>query len=633
MYKWDDYIDEQVMSACDGLQLNIYVYDARGDHSSTSAFWMLGSINEDSHSEIVRTKLDPSIRSTKTFSSISRWINKCCSEHVECQLSSDEKVLPTRLVSVQPTGNASDIVANICHTDKLPTETPYLTLSHCWGGVKFLTTTRNNLNSFESSLPVGSLSRTFQDALFATVNLGFQYIWIDSLCIVQDDAEDWKRESRLMHEVYRYATCNVSASGFPDPLQGFVLDQRCISSDPVPVTLVDKVAQQRHSPSQHASGKAYHLIHEDPWQEMRRGPIFLRAWTLQEQLLATRTIHFGNDQAYWECKCTVANEVWPLGWLNTPLESLFRERTDSSWKFKLDDVPSTNNSLYNSWFDVIEDYSRRHITFATDRLPALAGITKEFVHYLGDDSEYGLWNRDLHRGILFQQVEDRDAPQQPLSMPTWENAPSWSWVACGKSAVWSYGVRNIKADHICDVELLRITNTAPLRLRGALIPCPSDYRVLEIVSSKESLGCRVQGSNEHGFVLEFCPDPWFETYLREHEANIVPVSSWGEWVTEDKQIKAFLDSILIMPILCYKETIKEENYTQCGTIMCLLLNLLPGPDRGVYRRVGIVEVSIPGGDEMDVQTLRQQFEAYGKPLDSHLFQDEDCHGNYVVTVL
>ena len=191
---------------------------------------------------------------------------------------------------VQPTDKGSRVIANICHSDKLPMGTPYLTLSHCWGGIKFLTTTRENLGSFESSLPVDSLSRTFQDALFATLNLGFQYIWIDSLCIVQDDPDDWRRESLLMHEVYRNASCNVSASGFPDPSQGFILDERRISSDPVPVTLVNQVPKSTHLTSQDTSRKAYHLIREDPWQEMRRAPIFLRAWTLQEQLLVCAMI-------------------------------------------------------------------------------------------------------------------------------------------------------------------------------------------------------------------------------------------------------------------------------------------------------------------------------------------------------
>jgi len=167
-------------------------------------------------------------------------------------------------------------MANVCRGDSLPAGTPYLTLSHCWGNVKFLTTTCANLLSFETSLPVNKLSKTFQDALYATVTLGFQYVWIDSLCIVQDDPEDWERESLRMHDVYRNASCNISASGFSDGQTGFMLPQRCNRNVPVLVTS--------------KTGKQHYVIRDNPWEEMKKGPIFSRAWTLQEQLLVSASV-------------------------------------------------------------------------------------------------------------------------------------------------------------------------------------------------------------------------------------------------------------------------------------------------------------------------------------------------------
>jgi hypothetical protein len=144
-------------------------------------------------------------------------------------------VFPTRLVYVDPTSTSSKVSARIYRGDSLPIQTPCLTLSHCWGDAKLLTTTRTNLSSFESSIPVDSLSRAFQDALFVTTELSFQYIWIDSLCILQDDTEDWKQESRSMHAVYKNAICNISASGFSDGVEGFLSTKRRI--DPVPVNV------------------------------------------------------------------------------------------------------------------------------------------------------------------------------------------------------------------------------------------------------------------------------------------------------------------------------------------------------------------------------------------------------------
>lgn len=225
------------------------------------------------------------MRSEETFSLVRHWIKECCLEHPECRVSTASRKLPTRLIYVQSTSTGSGLLAKICHSETLPIETLYLSLSHCWGATKFLTTTRATLDAFKISLPINRLSNTFKDAFFATLNLGFQYIWVDSLCIVQDDPEDWKRESSVMHEVYRNASCNVSASGFINGQKGFILNQRCIDPSPLLVRLGHRSPIVENSNLRNDHEKSYYLMHHYPWREMQRAPIFFRAWTLQEQLL------------------------------------------------------------------------------------------------------------------------------------------------------------------------------------------------------------------------------------------------------------------------------------------------------------------------------------------------------------
>lgn len=186
---------------------------------------------------------------------------------------------------MQSTGS-SKLRANICRGASLPRCTPYLTLSHCWGGEEFLTTTHANLCAYECSLPIDSLSRTFQDAFLATMKLNFQYIWIDSLCIVQDDPDDWKRESLSMHKIYKHAACNISASGFANGKEGFILSNRRINPSPVAITL-------GRAANQSSSEKSHYLACAFPWEVMREGPVFNRAWTLQEQLLVSSLTNHG----------------------------------------------------------------------------------------------------------------------------------------------------------------------------------------------------------------------------------------------------------------------------------------------------------------------------------------------------
>lgn len=86
-------------------------------------------------------------------------------------------------------------------------------MSHCWGGVAFNSLTKANFSSFREIIPVSTLSKTFQNAIYIARYIGIEYIWIDSLCIIQDDLEDWRRESSLMATVYGGSHINLAASG------------------------------------------------------------------------------------------------------------------------------------------------------------------------------------------------------------------------------------------------------------------------------------------------------------------------------------------------------------------------------------------------------------------------------------
>lgn len=129
---------------------------------------------------------------------------------------------PTRLVDI---GTTSDRTAvKLIETAKEQLEGPYVTLSHCWGNARLVTQlVQDNKATFLAELP--HLPRTFEDVLVATKQLGARYIWIDSLCIVQDDEADWAKESMLMASVYRNALCNIAATGAEDS-QGGLFHQR-----------------------------------------------------------------------------------------------------------------------------------------------------------------------------------------------------------------------------------------------------------------------------------------------------------------------------------------------------------------------------------------------------------------------
>ncbi|PMD54734.1 uncharacterized protein K444DRAFT_513189, partial [Hyaloscypha bicolor E] len=88
----------------------------------------------------------------------------------------------------------------------------YITLSHCWGQLQLITLTNSNIVTFQEGLEIRKLPKTFRDAIYVAQRLTVQYIWIDSLCIVQDSEDDRKRESALMMSVFAEAFCNIAAT-------------------------------------------------------------------------------------------------------------------------------------------------------------------------------------------------------------------------------------------------------------------------------------------------------------------------------------------------------------------------------------------------------------------------------------
>ncbi|KAF1959286.1 HET-domain-containing protein, partial [Byssothecium circinans] len=372
----------------------------------------------------MQTTLAQSTRSPQAFEQAKYWIQDCRQNHKECHRSRQDATLPTRLVCVKReepgSGSEPELSAHICESDSLSANVLYLTLSHAWGTEKFVTLTQSNLDQFRTSIPFKTLSRTFQEAIHVVSGLGFQYIWIDSLCIVQDDQKDWERESLKMGDVYAFAVCNLTASAFDTGGLGISPQERL--SNPVPPRVCIKSSKWR-------SSVAFIICEGQPWRENWERPIFRRAWVLQEQILAIRALHFGRDQMFWECKHTLANEVWPVGrMISSNRAPVNRRRQFDARRLNhySNDSLRLQKSPYDTWMKIVYDYSSRKLTYASDRLPALSGIASLFTTILEKD-EYllGLWKKDIHRGLLWRQTESPG----DFNKPDWSHAPSWSWAS------------------------------------------------------------------------------------------------------------------------------------------------------------------------------------------------------------
>jgi len=302
-----------------------------------------------------------------------------------------------------------------------------------------VTLQRGNLEHFTESISLRGLSKTFQDAVQTAQRLGFQYIWIDSLCIIQDDYDDWQRESSTMSNVYAGSNLNIAATAAEEGHIGcfFQRDQRTIQRIRPCVVQI---------PSQGAQDAMYAFQNPFHWlKEVDQSPLARRAWVLQERFLAPRTLHFGASQMYWECSNIVACESFPFGMGNTVAgdksfafnaahAKCFEDRKDR----KQDEAYWNEFSAF--WHTIVRSYSRARLTKEGDKLVAISGIARFCQSKTGDQYIAGLWKNNLHAHLLWSIERWVEPSGVSAVTPAKEHltdvtsakkyiAPSWSWTS------------------------------------------------------------------------------------------------------------------------------------------------------------------------------------------------------------
>jgi hypothetical protein len=195
-------------------------------------------------------------------------------------------------------------------TDQLPLSTQYVALSHCWGTETFFCLTQANLDQLKQHIPFRRLSKVFQDAIVVLRRFGMRHVWIDSLCIIQDQLEDWQIESSKMGDVYRNSLLNIAAAGFGDGGSGLFVDRdRSVLAERILIN-ADLICDGK--PFMRKG--SYISVDFHFWMdEVGEAPLNRRAWVVQERLLSPRTLHFGSNQLLWECYEFEACESFPEG--------------------------------------------------------------------------------------------------------------------------------------------------------------------------------------------------------------------------------------------------------------------------------------------------------------------------------
>lgn len=347
---------------------------------------------------------------------IKAWLENCKSLHQSCsgrRESCDKRQHPFRLLFL---GDENAPYARLVDANTADSKTEYVTMSHRWdSSTKATETTRANISDAYQNISLDAYPQHFKEAISLTKRLGFKYMWVDSLCIIQDCRKDWLKQATLMHQIYSSGRLNLAL------LQSFT------HQEPTGQAHTNAEVLGCNVPLLDSNGLDRNLICWKPENfdhVLEKSSLYSRGWTFQERVLSLRTVHFGK-QLYWECCSLRASTTFPSS-VDYPCNFV----DDSVLKFKqlsLNPGEDVAGTLHRTWCSVVRDYSKRDFTEPSDRLIALSGVAKRLrqVYSLSEDEYlYGLWKPCLPEQLLWGIETD-----QRFDTKQTNAGPSWSWVS------------------------------------------------------------------------------------------------------------------------------------------------------------------------------------------------------------
>ncbi|KAI0443967.1 heterokaryon incompatibility protein-domain-containing protein [Xylaria telfairii] len=492
------------------------------------------------------------------------WMEDCRSNHRECNAPAPaiQANLPTRVLGIDRVRLTGRL--QLLHTKNVTGE--YIALSHSWGGNQPAKTVKSNLVARCAGFPLSELPPTFRDAIAVATELGIRYIWIDSLCIVQDDPEDWKREAAMMGDVYLNSYLTIAATRASNSEAGFLGPRSLTRTVKLPWTLLGP-----HSPT---TESIYACQRRSFANDVDDGPLNRRAWVLQERVLSPRTLHFTEHQVYWECWQYHQGEDLEYQYLGVMKKQAYP--VELSPGSLLCDSPTHSSRLLQGWWHMSSDYTSRGLTYQVDKLIAIDGLVQKLASRLQISYIKGIWKEFLHPSVLWS-ARTEDLEYLPLV-----GAPSWSW-ASRKGPVnylqlYNYepvsGFMIHETDELCSSGML-FAHAALARLRPGV-------RIGDV-------GWSDPATDRIAFPPEL---DYFATKYRVIQNDIDDTIGW---ITLDIGIESQNDFSQLFWVPVAKDSHSHEETPSPATSLsdvghkCYCL-LVQETDNGYYKRVGVSSV-------------------------------------------
>ena len=599
---------------------------------------------EDIVAMITKSKLAHYTLSDDTWELAAHWLHVCKTDHELCQRYAGDIYIPQRVVSATKQG--PDLVLRLCRGSSLPYNTPYVTLSHCWGVEAVFSLTTDNETALMESIPWSKIPQIFRDAALATCELGFRFIWIDSLCIMQDAASDWTQQSSFMGQIYKSAALNIAGTGFADGVSGLFTPRDPSQLLPLKIEVNWPGGVSTGSETQRNDRKSlYHLVDDLAFRrEVEEAPLNRRGWVVQERLLSPRILHFGANQMFWECCETTRCETFPdqrpravnmVSRLKQTSDGLpvLEDFKVAKWAIPRGLLHQSRSSFegsnlnalemkakvkaYDAWAFIVETYSLGALTIAEDKLPAISGIAKDLKTLLDDEYLAGLWRGNLHRELLWSRAILKTAK---IALPLQYRAPTWSWASLDGAIDCLHKENNdedVQQFHcsVLEASVIPLTDdiTGPvgagyLRVQGPLFVAQMDGTHWVVTTQKLKIQVTMDYVSPGYNVVEVS-----RLALVEPRRNAVTVSMSHKYEYQLEQTaQVFLFTVL------------EDMHSHSGQTFTAGLILIPlAGERGRYTRIGMFECH----DEW-----QEMLHTNPEILPAQCYEESDWSGKYTITI-
>ncbi|KAF2871356.1 heterokaryon incompatibility protein-domain-containing protein [Massariosphaeria phaeospora] len=438
----------------------------KAKYESNNIWWEIFNSQERSCPWRAIEKSSLAFSTTRVEDSATRilsWLAECRSMHKPCNAAhSEPQQLPTRVLEILD----EDTVQ--LHTSDAGEKAHYICLSHCWGKdpSKQIRTTTSNLLAHQTGITSGNLPPTFQHAVSLTFRLGIKYLWIDSLCIIQDSADDWRHEGSKMASIYSRSYLCIAASQSPNAQGGLYMTPSpwCLPHEYKLSEALGNVAG-----SIHARERVDHNSFK--WGDM---PLLRRSWFFQERALSPRVVHFGNNELYWECTATQACECsgrWPEATFGLNGTTMTHRILPTKINGSLNS-DGNHLSMARNWHAMVMEYSKMELSFDKDIFPALQGVASFVMQTHRHCSYYaGLWKDNILYDLLWRRPGSTFRPET-------YRAPTWSWASVVGRVSWETQNETLKPRaHVLSVSTTPIgldplgeIASGSLRITGSGIP-------------------------------------------------------------------------------------------------------------------------------------------------------------------